>query len=202
MSSRLLFLIVAVGALVGSLWIMFPVFEQDTTHTNKKIISNYKPVGGNFSMMSPSGEKQLSDFEGKLVLLYFGYTYCPDICPTNLANLSVAYSQLNEQQKQNLQILFVSVDPERDTPERLQEYVNYFDSNMVGLTNTADRISEVANRYGVVYAKVDDPNNGTNYAVDHSAFTYVVDQQGQLKEQLPHATSPTQFVETINKYLK
>ena len=70
------------------------------------------------------------------------------------------------------------------------------------MTNTPEIIAEVARRYGVVYAKVDDPNNGTNYAVDHSAFTYVVDLQGQLQEQLPHATAPQQFIETINKYLK
>ena len=202
MSSRLLVIIIALGALVGSLWVMLPMLEADSNQTDKKIISNDKPAGGDFTMLSPNGKKQLSDYKGKLVLLYFGYTYCPDICPTNLGNLSVAYQQLSEKQKQNLQILFVSVDPERDTPQRLQEYVNYFESNMVGLTNTPAIISEVAHRYGVVYAKVDDPNNGTNYAVDHSAFTYVVDQQGQLQEQLPHATSAAQFIDTINKYLK
>lgn len=202
MSSRLLISIIALGALVGSIWLFLPMMESTDTHSNKKIISSEKPQGGNFTMMTPIGEKQLADYQGKLVLLYFGYTFCPDICPTNLGNLSVAYQELTAQQKDNLQILFISVDPERDTPERLQQYVNYFESNMVGMTNTADIISEVAHRYGVVYAKVDDPNNGTNYAVDHSAFTYVVDQNGVLKEQLPHATTATQFIDTINKYLK
>jgi len=165
------------------------------------LITNERPAGGDFTMNTIDGVKKLSDYQGKLVLLYFGYTYCPDICPTNLGNLSVAYQQLTDKQKANLQIIFVSVDPERDTPERLQQYVNYFESNMVGMTNTPEIIAEVARRYGVVYAKVDDPNNGTNYAVDHSAFTYVVDLQGNLQQQLPHATSPQQFIETINKYL-
>lgn len=153
-------------------------------------------------MVGIQGEQKLSDFKGKLVLLYFGYTYCPDICPTNLGNISVAYQQLSDYQKQNLQVIFVSVDPERDTPKRLQQYVNYFESNMVGLTNTPEIVAKVARNYGVVYAKVDDPNNGTNYAVDHSAFTYVVDQQGKLQIQLPHATTPDQFIATINQYIK
>lgn len=202
MNSRLLVLIIALGTLVGSLWLMLPMLEADNSHSKKTIIGNDRPVGGDFSMQSPDGLKQLSDYQGKLVLLYFGYTYCPDICPTNLANLSVAYRGLTEQQQKQLQILFVSVDPERDTPARLQEYVNYFEANMVGLTHSPQVIAEVANRYGVVYAKVDDPNNGTNYAVDHSAFTYIVDQNGELQGQLPHATTPDQFIETINKYLQ
>ena len=151
-------------------------------------------------MVGIDGEQKLSDFQGKLVLLYFGYTYCPDICPTNLANLSAAYRALPESKQQQVQILFVSVDPERDTPKRLQQYVNYFEADIVGLTHTPEIIAKVAHDYGVVYAKVDDPNNGTNYAVDHSAFTYVIDQQGRLQSQLPHATTPDQFVATINQY--
>ena len=94
------------------------------------------------------------------------------------------------------------MDPERDTPARLQEYANYFDSNIVGLTSTAETIAKVSQQYGVVYAKVDDPNNGTNYAVDHSAFTYVVDLEGKLQNQLPHATTPDMFIKTIKQYIK
>ncbi len=197
MNSKILALIFVIGAILGTLWVIQP----ENTQTSK-IITSERPAGGDFTMNSVNGKVSLSDFEGKLVLLYFGYTYCPDICPTNLGNISVAYQQLSAEQKEKLQVIFVSVDPERDTPQRLQQYVGYFESNMIGLTGTPENIAEVARRYGVVYAKVDDPNNGTNYAVDHSAFTYVVDQQGKLQEQLPHATAPTQFIETINKYLK
>ena len=197
MNSRVLLFIFILVTIAGTLWVTQPLKEQPSN-----LITNERPPGGDFTMNTIDGVKKLSDYQGKLILLYFGYTYCPDICPTNLGNLSVAYQQLTDKQKANLQIIFVSVDPERDTPKRLQQYVNYFESNMVGMTNTPEIIAEVARRYGVVYAKVDDPNNGTNYAVDHSAFTYVVDLQGQLQEQLPHATAPQQFIETINKYLK
>ena len=197
MSTKTLVAILTLGILIGTLVLLQPFSDK-----SGNLILNERPTGGDFSMQSANGEKKLSDYKGKLVLIYFGYTYCPDICPTNLGNISVAYRQLSQAQKDQLQVLFISVDPERDTPERLQQYANYFEADMIGMTSHPEIISEVAKRYGVVYAKVDNPNNGTNYAVDHSAFTYVVDQQGKLQEQLPHATSPQQFIETINKYLK
>lgn len=189
------------GIGIGGYILMAPSQTSNNPQESHAIlISNEKPSGGDFTLNSAQGPVSLSDFKNKLVLVYFGYTYCPDICPTNLGNLSVAYRQLTQEQKDNLQILFVSVDPERDTPERLQQYANYFESNIIGLTGTADTIAEISRRYGVVYAKVDDPSNGTNYAVDHSAFTYVVDQNGALQEQLPHATSPDNFIATIKRY--
>lgn len=199
MNSKLIIFVLALGTILGTAWVVQPFSEQGNT---AKIISSEQPQGGNFTLNGFDGTKQLSDFKGKVVLLYFGYTYCPDICPTNLGNISIAYQQLTQKQKEGLQIIFVSVDPERDTPKRLQQYVNYFDANMLGLTSDAATIAKVAKQYGVVYAKVDDPNNGTNYAVDHSAFTYVIDPNGKLQKQLSHATSPDVFVKTVQEYEK
>jgi len=200
MNTKVVLFIVALSIILGTIWVAQP-FQQPQKN-DAKIISSSKPQGGDFALQGINGVTKLSDFKGKLVLLYFGYTYCPDICPTNLGNISVAYQQLTQKQKDHLQIIFVSVDPDRDTPKRLQQYVNYFDANMIGLTSDAATIAKVAKEYGVVYAKVDDPNNGTNYAVDHSAFTYVVDPNGKLQKQLPHATSPDMFVKTIQEYEK
>lgn len=201
MKTKLVIFIVALGLVLSTLWFVKPNNSQQAA-SHKIIQTSDKPQGGDFTMMSAQGKKSLTDFKGKLVLLYFGYTYCPDICPTNLGNLSVAYNGMSQEQKDKVQILFISVDPERDTPERLQQYVNYFEADMIGLTSSPEYIAQIAKNYGVVYAKVDDPNNGTNYAVDHSAFTYVIDQTGQLKSQLPHATTPDQFIDTVNQYLK
>lgn len=189
--------VVLLGVLTGGYLLLSPM---QNTANQANLISNEKPKGGDFTLQSIHGPVKLSDFKDKLTLVYFGYTYCPDICPTNLGNLSVAYRNLTQEQKDNLQILFVSVDPERDTPARLKQYADYFDSGIIGLTSTPQEIAEISQRYGVVYARVDDPNNGTNYAVDHSAFTYVVDQKGRLREQLPHATSPENFIQVIQKY--
>lgn len=198
MNSKIVLFIIAIGIILGTIFVIQPFQKPQNSHA--KIISDEKPKGGDFALQGINGTTKLSDFKGKMVLLYFGYTFCPDICPTNLGNISGAYQQLTQKQKDDLQIIFVSVDPERDTPKRLQQYVNYFDANMIGLTSDAATIAKVAKQYGVVYAKVDDPNNGSNYAVDHSAFTYVIDPDGKLQTQLPHATSPDVFVKNILKY--
>jgi len=201
MNKKTLIIVVMLGVIIGIASVLMPSNDNGSTQNSAQLISNGQPVGGDFTLTSVNGLQSLSDFKGKLVLAYFGYTYCPDICPTNLGNLSVAYRQFTQEEKDSLQILFISVDPERDTPERLKQYADYFEANMIGLTGDAKTIAEISRRYGVVYAKVDDPNNGTNYAVDHSAFTYVVDQQGNWKQQLPHATSPDMFVKTVREYL-
>ena len=195
-----LLLLLAFGVFLAGSYALLYVMKPDNSHSNAHKVSMEKPTGGDFVLDSPNGKVALSDFNGKVVFVYFGYTFCPDICPTNLGNLSIAYRQMSDEQKQNLQILFVSVDPERDTPERLQQYVNYFDADMIGLTGNAQELAEIARRYGVVYQKVDDGSE--NYAVDHSAFTYVVDQQGVLQEQLPHAAAPQQFIEALNRYIQ
>lgn len=197
MNTKLLLFIVVLGAILGMVSILQPIVDK-----NPKLISSDKPPGGDFTLNSIDGEVSLSDFKGKLVFIYFGYTFCPDICPTNLGYLSLAYQKLSEQEKQQVQILLVSVDPERDTVERLKPYTDYFESDMIGLTGSPEYIAEIAKRYGVVYAKVEDSDKPNYYAVDHSAFTYVVDQEGQLQEQLPHATSTELFMQTMNIYLK
>ncbi|MBF6058251.1 SCO family protein [Thiomicrorhabdus heinhorstiae] len=194
-------LIYVLLALAIGATIVFWPGSQNSTH-KMPIVTSEKPQGGDFTLQAADGSHKLSDYRGKLVLIYFGYTFCPDICPTNLGNLSVAYHQLSDEQKRKLQILFVSVDPHRDTPKRLQQYADYFESNIVGLTGDPQTIAEIARRYGVVYAKVEDDRNPENYAVDHSAFTYVVDANGKLQTQLPHATSPQQFINAIEQYQK
>jgi protein SCO1/2 len=194
---KFVILTVLLGLFLSIGWLLWS--SPDNRKHETLLISNERPSGGDFTLDHISGKVSLSDYSDKTVMLYFGYTYCPDICPTNLGNLSMAYRQLSEQQKKHLQIIFISVDPDRDHVERLQQYANYFDANIIGLTGTTEELSEIANRYGVVYAKVDDPNNGTNYAVDHSAFTYVIAPGGELITQLPHATEPKQFIETFKR---
>jgi protein SCO1/2 len=193
-----LLLLLAFGVfLAGSYAFMYSI--KPNSHPSANRISLDAPPGGDFTLQSPNGDVSLSDFKGKLVMLYFGYTFCPDICPTNLGNLSLAYRQLNEQQKNQLAILFVSVDPQRDTPERLQEYVNYFDANIIGLTGSESVLQEIAQRYGVVYQKV--AGDAEHYAVDHSAFTYIINPAGLLVEQLPHASDSNQFIDAVHRHL-
>lgn len=161
-----------------------------------------KPQGGNFTLTAFDREHSLKEYQGKLVLVYFGYTYCPDICPTDLGNLSMTYRDLSKAEQDQLQILFVTVDPARDTAARLHEYTNYFNANMVGLTGSKEEIAQVAKQYGVVYAKAESPKNRKDYySVDHSAFTYLVDKTGKLQSQIPHAAPPAQITKLIQPYL-
>jgi protein SCO1/2 len=160
-----------------------------------------KPPGGDFTLQSVNGPHSLSDHRGKLVLLYFGYTFCPDICPTNLSSLSQAWQKLPAAQQEQVKILFVSVDPERDTLKRLQDYSDYFHSDITGLTGKPDKLAEIAQRYGVVYQSHQSGPDDQYYAVDHSAFTYVITPDGVLAEQLPHATTPQTIIQTVQKHL-
>lgn len=199
---KLIFFTVLLGILIGLIILAWPLSQPSSEERTARMILNEKPAGGDFTLQSVAGPVSLSDFDDKLVLVYFGYTFCPDICPTNLGNLSVAYRQLTDDEKAKLQILFVSVDPERDTPERLKQYADYFESDIIGVTGDKATLDDIAERYGVVYVKHQEDPNDENYAVDHSAFTYVVAPGGKLVTQLPHATDPDGFIATIRSTLK
>ncbi len=159
------------------------------------------PKGGDFTLTSAAGPVSLHDFKGKVVLLYFGYTYCPDICPTSLGNLSLAWRKLAPKQRDKVQILFVSVDPRRDTPQRLKQYVDFFEANIIGLTGDKHTLDEITRRYGVVYKFTPVKNSRMDYLVDHSAFIYVIDPSGKLVTQLAHGVSPDSIVQTLTPLL-
>lgn len=158
------------------------------------------PVGGDFTLQSAHGPVSLQDLRGKVVLIYFGYTYCPDICPTSLAATADGLRQLRPEELARVVVLFVSVDPERDTPARLQEYAAFFHPNITGVTGTPAALAEVAARYGAFYARQSVDTAG-GYVVDHTGDTYVVDAAGRLQAKIPHAAPPTAVAATIRTYL-
>lgn len=186
---------VIVVLLVACVYVIF--FWQPSTDNPLKVA----PVanGGEFTLQSLNGPVSLNDYRGKVSLLYFGYTMCPDVCPTNLSMMSNAFMQLNDEQLQQVQGIFISVDPQRDTLARLAEYTQYFHPSIIGLTSKPEVIKELAARYGVAYQKVVQ-DSATNYVVDHSSETYVVDPQGQLVARLPHAAPPAEILAAIKKY--
>ncbi len=151
------------------------------------------PTGGDFVLQSADGPVALDALRGKVVVLYFGYTWCPDVCPTNLGYLSAALSEMTEQELAQVRPVFISVDPERDTPDRLKSYVAYFHSAIVGVTGDRQSLDAVARAYGAAYQIVKKPGE-ENYVVDHSATTYVLDKEGKLHKGLPHGTSPEEVL--------
>ncbi|RVU31127.1 SCO family protein [Neptunomonas marina] len=163
--------------------------------------SRYGSLGGDFTLQSATGEVSLADFKGKVVALYIGYASCPDVCPTALAVTTQAFNELSETEQQSVAGVFVSVDPDRDTPERLATYVQFFSPLFTGLTGSREAIDQVVKQYGAFYRMVEMKDSAMGYAVDHSSRIYLIDQQGNLVKTLLHNTSPAQVLTEIRALL-
>ncbi len=158
------------------------------------------PAGGDFLLQSWQGPVGLADLRGKLVLIFFGYTWCPDVCPTNLALIGKALDGLSPGELEAVRVLFVSVDPERDSLERLRDYGRYFHPRILGVTGSPEELARVARQYGAAYRTAPPEASGA-YWVDHSALTYLVGPDGRLVETLNHAAAPAQILAAIRRRL-
>ncbi|MGQ9766932.1 MAG: SCO family protein [Anaerolineae bacterium] len=147
------------------------------------VIEAGRPVP-DFELTAHTGHRvRLSDFRGKLVVLYFGYTYCPDVCPTSLSTLARAMKRLGPKADQ-VQVLMITVDPERNTPEQLAAYMGYFDPRFIELTGTPDEIAAAATPFGIYYQR-HAGSSASSYLVDHTATLTVWDSAGRLRLVLP-----------------
>ncbi len=145
-----------------------------------------RPVG-EFVLTDQNGEKvRLPDLAGRNVFFYFGFTHCPNICPVGLGHLAALYRKLSPDEQAATQIVFVTVDPERDTPEVLREYVAFFDPSFVGLTGSGEEIETVAKKFGVFYEQHALDNGSGDYTVDHSSTVFLIDAKGRLRETFRH----------------
>ncbi len=142
------------------------------------------PTGGDFVLQGPQGAVDSKALRGKLLLIYFGYVNCPDICPASLAVMNQVLNGLPAEQRQRIQPILISVDPARDTPEKLVAYTAYFHPSLIGVTGSEADIARVAAQFGAGYVKQPVRPDGS-YAVDHSANTYVVDKAGKLVATVP-----------------
>ena len=155
--------------------------------------------GRDFSLRDPDGRmRTLADFRGKYVVLFFGYTGCPDFCPTSLARAAEVRRKLGPQGAR-IQVIFVTVDPERDSPALLREYTTAFDPGFLGLYGDATETLRAAKEFRVFFAKV--PSGGS-YTVDHSTMTYVFDSRGRLRLGLQHALSADEVYADLHTLMK
>lgn len=153
----------------------------------------------NFTLNGPDqATVSLSDFRGKVVLLFFGYTHCPDVCPTTLHEESKVLDLLGRQ-AEKVQPIFISVDPERDSPQRLKAYLNNLDGRIIGITGDLKVINEITTQYGVFFQKRIISADG-NYLVDHTATTFLVDQNGYLRVIYAYAAPARGIAEDV-KYI-
>jgi len=158
-------------------------------------------AGGEFTLQSDKGPVSLSDFKGKVVALYFGYMSCPDICPTSLWNLSSAMQMLNADQAAQIQGIFVSLDPDRDSPKAMGLFVKGFFDTYIGLTDSQQVLDKVARQYSVIYEKVKLEDSAMGYVLDHSSVIYLIDQNGVLQYYIPHNTAPEEIKTNLLKLL-
>lgn len=158
------------------------------------------PTGGDFILDSADGPLDTATLRGRIVLVFFGYTHCPDICPTSLATIAQALVQLSPEELARVRTLFISLDPERDTPALLKDYVTFFHPSMIGVTGKPEAVATVAARFGVVFGR-QDVGSKAGYVVDHSAWTYVLGPDGRLANRLPPAATGEQTLAEIRKQL-
>ncbi len=170
-------------------------------------------IGGSFSLMDHSGRAVTeADYRGKLMVVYFGYTACPDVCPADLAKIGLALDALGEDAG-NVHPLFITLDPERDLPGTLADYVGQFHPDMIGLTGSPEQVAAAAKAYLVYYAKARPKEGGQgaygvgggessgDYLVDHTTATYVMGRDGGLREVLSHGTSVEDLAAAIRQHL-
>ena len=156
-------------------------------------------IGGPFRLVDQNGKTVTdADLKGKWSLVYFGYTHCPDACPTALNDIAIALDELGPQ-RTAVRPVFVTVDPERDTPEVLKSYVTAFDAPILALSGTPEKIAQAAKGYRVYYAK--HPEAGGDYSMDHSSVIYVMDPEGRFTASFTQENSPEEIAERLKKLL-
>jgi len=174
---------------------------RSAAETMDILMWNREPVGGPFVLTDHAGKPRTDrDFRGMLMLVYFGFTYCPDVCPTDLMAIGQALERLGPD-ADAVQPVFITLDPERDTAEHLAEYVPLFHPRLLGLTGSLDAIGTAADAYKVYFAKVANGKNADDYTVDHTAYIYLMDRDGKYLGFFPPGTSAERMVEIIRPRL-
>lgn len=174
-----------VGPAIVLLVVAFLAFRWLKTPELHGFLLNPEQPAADFTLTSAGGKPiRLSDYRGKIVLLYFGYTHCPDACPTTMAETKVAFAELGAAAA-DVQVIMISIDPARDTPELLADYVQQFDPRFLGGTTTLEAVTALASAYGVFFEK-HEGSVATGYLIDHSAQMIVVDRQGYTRMLLPY----------------
>jgi protein SCO1/2 len=160
------------------------------------------PLASEIELTRSDGSNfRLSELRGNVILVFFGYTSCPDVCPTTLAELKLALAELNEADANQVKVVFVTVDPERDTPERVQEYVERFNPTFVGLSGEQADLEKIWQSYGV-YREIVEGTSAAGYIVDHTARVTLIDQQGNMRISFAFDTPVEDMVHDLKLMLK
>lgn len=190
-------LILAIFAVV--FWMNPKEFNGDAP-SHAQVTSNAR-IGGAFELMDTTGRVvRDSDFKGRYRLVFFGFTHCPDICPTTLLVISNVLRELGSD-AEKVAPLFITLDPERDTPEIMGQYVRNFHPSLIGLTGTPEQVKAVADAYKVYYSRIDQPDSAVDYVVDHSGYIFLMDQHGEYVTHFPHNVSEQTLAKELKRVL-
>jgi len=196
-------MLAALAAIGAISWLAWTSIERDQTAVGSPPPATARPavtIGGPFQLVDQTGKiVSDADYRGRFMLVFFGYSYCPDVCPTELATMATALDLLGPR-AEKVQPIFITVDPGRDTPDALARYVASFHPRLIGLTGTADQIAHAAKAYRVFYAK-SEQKGSDGYFMDHSAFVYLMGPDGQYRAMFRRATSPKTMADTISGFL-
>lgn len=185
--------------LIGVVSILVVVFRQPEK-LNGAVLDPALPAP-DFSLMRADGTQfQLSAYRGKIVLLYFGYTSCPDVCPATLAELRQAREALGSALTDQVQVVIVAVDPDRDTPERIQQYAEHFDKSFIGLSGSLDELQKIWDAYGITRT-IEKSQSASGYLVSHTARVYLVDKFGALRLSFAFGTPPEDITHDLRLLL-
>ena len=198
MRGRLLTVIVAgilIGALGSAALLMLGGQRPMVETTGKGLI------GGPFTLVDQTGRTVTDqDFRGRYMLVFFGFTHCPDVCPAELQVMSASLDELGPKAEQVVPI-FITLDPERDTPAAMGAFVKNFGSRFVGLTGSPEAIAAAAEAYGVAYAWIQEDTSKPDYSIDHSGLVYLMGKDGEYITQFTYGTPAAKMTETLRRYL-
>ncbi|WP_421784841.1 SCO family protein [Hyphobacterium sp.] len=194
------------GALVLVFAILMVLDARPQPTSGEVTSSGRADIGGPFTLVDETGTTVTeADFLGRPMLIYFGFTYCPDICPFSLQVIAAALDELPDEQRAEFQPMLITVDPERDTPEQLALYVSSdaFPDNLTGLTGTPEQIAAVASEYRVIYRRVlEEGAPEDTYTMDHTSLIYLMDRQGEFHSVYAHGTPPGQLARRLQDFLE
>ena len=194
---------VIAGLLIGAVAavLVFPEARNTLIGTSGQTTSGKALIGGPFELTDQNGNKVTDKtFRGRHTLVFFGFTNCPDICPAGLQLIAAALDKLGPKAA-NVTPIFVSVDPERDTPAKLATYVKNFDDRIVGLTGTPEEITAIAKAYRVFYEKTPNEKSPSEYGMNHTSIIYLMGPDGSYVAHFTPMTTVDQMVEQLNKVL-
>lgn len=188
-------IVIGLGGILGAWWWM------DAHYTYNGSVIDPPPAAADFSLTDQFGEQfQLSQQRGKIVLIFFGYTNCPDVCPVTLTVFKQVRQRLGDL-AEGIQLVYITVDPERDTQERMRSHLALYDPTILGLTGTEDELRAVYNLYGVYAAKVE-AGSASGYLMDHTSRIYIIDQQGLWRMTYPFGIEADQVAEDLQHMLR